>query len=224
MSIMQGLTTGGVAVPIQVESDGKVVTSGGASVPNALLDGSVHSDTVAGAPASGYGIQSVDQGGGSYKWQRVINIMAMTGEVKLWSTATAPSGWLECDGAAVSRTTYAALFAVIGTTFGAGDGSTTFNVPDLRGRAPIGRGTGSGLTARTLAATGGEETHVLTVGELAAHTHTVAVRNPTAGAGSGDVALANAATNNTKTSSSAGSDTAHNNMQPFIVMTFIIKT
>jgi len=55
-----------------------------------------------------------------------------TGEIKMWSTNTAPSGFLECDGAAVSRTTYAALFAVIGTVWGAGDGSTTFNVPELR--------------------------------------------------------------------------------------------
>lgn len=57
----------------------------------------------------------------------------IAGEVKMWPTNTAPTGYLECDGAAVSRTTYAALFAVIGTVWGVGDGSTTFNVPDLRG-------------------------------------------------------------------------------------------
>jgi microcystin-dependent protein len=63
---------------------------------------------------------------------------AITGEGKLWFTGTAPSGWLLCNGAAVSRTTYASLFAVIGTTFGTGDDSTTFNVPDFRGRVPAG--------------------------------------------------------------------------------------
>ena len=64
----------------------------------------------------------------------------------MYGGATAPSGWLLCDGTAVSRTTYAALFAVISTTFGTGDGSTTFNVPDMRGVFPKGAGT----TNRTL--------------------------------------------------------------------------
>lgn len=63
---------------------------------------------------------------------------AITGEGKLWFTGTAPTGWLLCNGDAVSRTTYADLFALIGTTFGVGDGSTTFNVPDFRGRVPAG--------------------------------------------------------------------------------------
>lgn len=63
---------------------------------------------------------------------------AITGEGKLWFTATAPTGWLLCDGTNVSRTTYADLFAVIGTTYGPGDGSTTFNVPDMTGRVPAG--------------------------------------------------------------------------------------
>ena len=65
---------------------------------------------------------------------------AITGEGKLWFTGTAPTGWLLCNGDAVSRSTYADLFAVIGTTFGVGDGSTTFNVPDFRGRVPAGDG------------------------------------------------------------------------------------
>jgi microcystin-dependent protein len=63
---------------------------------------------------------------------------AITGEVKIWTTASAPTGYLLCDGTAVSRTTYANLFAVIGTTFGTGDDSTTFNVPDFRSRVPGG--------------------------------------------------------------------------------------
>jgi microcystin-dependent protein len=84
-----------------------------------------------------------------------------------------PAGWLLCSGAQVSRTTYAALFGVISTTYGAGDGSTTFNLPDLRGRAIIGTGTGTGLTPRTLADTLGNETHTITVTELPSHNHGV---------------------------------------------------
>lgn len=74
-----------------------------------------------------------------------------TGAVTAWSTNTAPSGYLICNGAAVSRTTYAALFAVIGGTYGPGDGSTTFNLPDLRGAFVRGLDNGRGLDAgRTL--------------------------------------------------------------------------
>lgn len=102
-------------------------------------------------------------------------------------STTPPTGFLECDGSAVSRTTYADLFAVISTTYGAGDGSTTFNLPDFRGRSAMGRGTGTGggssgsgaptggsaLTARTIGNWLGEETHTLTTTEMPSHTHTV---------------------------------------------------
>lgn len=86
----------------------------------------------------------------------------------LWYTATAPAGYLICDGTAISRADYAKLFAIIGTNYGTGNGSTTFNLPDLRQRFPIGKaasGTGS-----SLAGTGGEIDHSHT---SAAHTHSV---------------------------------------------------
>lgn len=80
--------------------------------------------------------------------------------------------WLICDGRALSRTTYAKLFNVIATTYGIGNALTTFNIPDGRGRVLMAAGAGSGLTVRTLATTGGEENHVLSTGEIPAHTHT----------------------------------------------------
>lgn len=86
---------------------------------------------------------------------------APSGTMAPWTTASAPAGWLLCNGAAVSRTTYAALFAIISTTYGAGDASTTFNVPDMRGKFPLGvaaSGTGS-----SLAGTGGTIDHLHTV-------------------------------------------------------------
>lgn len=87
------------------------------------------------------------------------------GEMTFWagSSGAVPSGWLLCNGQAVSRTTYASLFSAISTGFGVGDGSTTFNVPDLRDRLPIGVGS---TIAATLAATGGAATKDLS------HTHT----------------------------------------------------
>ena len=98
--------------------------------------------------------------------------LVLIGEIRLWAAATAPEKWLLCQGQAISRSTYADLFVVLGETYGAGDGTTTFTLPDFRGRTPIGVGQGSGLTARSLAETLGEEVHALTADENATHTHT----------------------------------------------------
>jgi len=95
------------------------------------------------------------------------------GSIIAFAGSTAPEGWLMCDGSAVSRTTYANLWALINTTYGSGNGSTTFNVPDMRSRMPIGAGSGTGLTARTLAATGGTESVAIASGNLPTHTHTI---------------------------------------------------
>ena len=81
------------------------------------------------------------------------------------SSASVPSGYLLCDGSAVSRTTYATLFTAISTTYGAGDGSTTFNVPDLRGRMPLGAGTGTGLNASGTGAPSGTAQTARTAGQ-----------------------------------------------------------
>lgn len=99
------------------------------------------------------------------------------------SAAADRNGCLLCDGAAVDRITYAALFTAIGTLFGAGDGVTTFNVPDYQGRVIVGSGSGSGLTTRALAAAFGLEAVTLAGAEsgIASHNHTVA---NTTGAGS----------------------------------------
>jgi|LakMenEpi03Aug12_release.lakeMendotaPanAssembly.Ray.scaffolds.fasta_scaffold92035_4 microcystin-dependent protein len=98
-----------------------------------------------------------------------------------YAGATSPEGWLLCNGAAVSRTTYANLFALIGTTYGSGDGTTTFNVPDMRSRMPIGAGSGTGLTTRALAATGGAESVVIASGNLPTHVHSIDPTNTTSG-------------------------------------------
>ena len=93
----------------------------------------------------------------------------VTGSLIAFAGATAPQGYVLCDGRAVSRTTYSALFRTIGTTYGAGDGSTTFNVPDLRGRAVFGAdamgGTAAGrsIALGSLAATGGTDSQTLSV-------------------------------------------------------------
>ena len=88
-----------------------------------------------------------------------------TGDLKASALPAAPAGWLLCDGSAVLRATYPGLFAAIGGAYGAGDGATTFNVPDYRGRVVVGAGAAPGLTARTIGAVGGEEAHLLQAAE-----------------------------------------------------------
>jgi microcystin-dependent protein len=102
---------------------------------------------------------------GTGAWQ----VSHPTGMVVDFAGGAPPSGWLMCDGQAYSTTTYAALFAVIGYSYG-GSGAT-FNVPDARGRTSIGAGQGPGLTNRGLTGKGGEENHVLSANEMPYHNH-----------------------------------------------------
>jgi microcystin-dependent protein len=160
--------------------------------------------------------------GSAPEWARAIP----AGSIQMFggTLGSIPSGWLLCDGSAVSRTTYADLFAVVGTTWGAGNGSTTFNVPDLQGRAPIGVGTGSGLTARTLGQTGGSETHTLVESEMPAHTHNVFYDGDSGGVAYPQLNFGTDPPGAFVTSSSTGGGAAHNNMQPWAAVYFIIKT
>lgn len=104
----------------------------------------------------------------------------IVGEMMIWPTDSPPAGWLLCYGQAISRSTYAVLFALLGTTYGTGNGSTTFNLPDLRGRFPLGQDDMGGSSANRVTATeadnlgqaSGAETHTLSSGEMPSHTHT----------------------------------------------------
>lgn len=159
-----------------------------------------------------------------------------SGDIKPWPGPAIPSGWVTCDGRTINRVAYADLFAAISTTWGPGDGSTTFSIPDLRGRTLIGAGHGTGLSNRVLAATGGSETNTLLTGQLPAHSHpvtdpghthtaVVAASNATAGSAAGGAVAGNTGSAVTGLSvGNTGNGDPVNNMQPFAVVNWIIKT
>ena len=186
------------------------------------------------------GAASLDAGGKLQSTQLPAGLIP-AGVMVPYAGTAAPTGWLLAYGQAVSRATYADLFAAIGTTHGAGDGTTTFNLPDMRGRVVAGKddmgGTaasrlttgGSGVNGATLGATGGAETHTLTSAQIPAHNHPIS--NPwnttTPGGAATFTALANVSSTGSSTTVNTGNNTggggAHNNTQPTLVGNYIIK-
>lgn len=156
-----------------------------------------------------------------------------TGAILAFAGAAVPSGWLICDGTAVSRVTFAALFGILGTAYGAGDGINTFNLPNLRGRVPVGLDGTAEFNA--LGAVGGEKAHTLTEPEVPAHNHfethahTVPMSDQVGvqGAGISSAIQAGGFTATSVVSTGnvvVGGNGDHNNLQPYLTLNFIIKT
>ena len=150
-----------------------------------------------------------------------------TGGMMIWTTDTAPTGWVLCYGQAISRTDFAGLFALISTTFGVGDGSTTFNVPDMRGRVPLGQDNMGGSSADRITdaqadsiagAAGTEKKDV-------SHTHTgtVAATANFSNSGGGSSQEDSKGHQHTFTTGSGGSAT-QDVVQPYLTLNYIIKT
>jgi microcystin-dependent protein len=229
-----GITTGGT-LRLLVDSDGDVTFLSGTPALKVKDINSTGSSQIGelqfvdSADAVGANVKyenstlKLQIGGSSVaEFTATNNTVIPTGSIQMFAGSVAPTGWLFCKGSEVNRTTYAALFAVIGTTFGAGNGTTTFNVPDMRGRAPIGVGNGAGVSNRDLGDEVGAETHTLTINEMPSHTHTQAgsdnsaplqFGNPTDDFGEVD-----------SQTGATGGGQPHNNMQPSLAVNFIIKT
>jgi microcystin-dependent protein len=155
-------------------------------------------------------------------------------EIRMFAGNFAPRGWAFCDGQLLSISQNTALFSLLGTTYG-GNGTTTFALPDLRGRVPMHAGQGPGLTDRILGEQGGEETHTLLVGELPAHSHPAYADSAvgTAAGPPGGLPGRNAAGIPAYGSAPSamlhpgavgvqGGGQPHNTMQPYLVINFII--
>jgi microcystin-dependent protein len=160
------------------------------------------------------------------------------GEIRMWGGFRhAPAGWAFCDGSPVSRTDNDMLFMLIGTTYGSGDGVNTFNLPDLRGRVPIHMGTQGGETF-PIGSKGGSETVTLTTDQIPSHTHVLTatdskqITRPSTFAFPASVTPTkdflygppggSPATFVASTIGNTGGGQAHNNIQPYVAINFII--
>ena len=143
------------------------------------------------------------------------------GSIMSYPKAAAPKNWLICDGSAVSRTDYSELFNVIGTTFGTGDGSTTFNLPNIKGKTIVGLDN-SDTDFNAIGKVLGEKTHTLTIDEMPTHSHlgTPAVYRASSVIQADEV---NAQTGRQGYSNETGGSKAHNNIQPSFVLCYIMK-
>lgn len=186
--------------------------------------------------------QTLQVTGGVPTWATVAQAVP-SGALMPYVANAAPSGWLLCDGSAVSRATYAGLFAVCGTAYGAGDGSTTFNLPDLRGRVALGRDNMGGTSANrvtdteadTLGGTNGAESfsgntggHALTIDEMPDHDHSLPAnvgKDTDAKVGSDGLQQGGSTTTG---STGGGAEHDHtvdlNLMNPYLTLSYIIKT
>jgi microcystin-dependent protein len=213
---------------------------------NAVTARKLSVSTGSSLPNGNSGASLLSNGDGTFSWDNAIP----PGVMMPFAGSAAPTGYLLCNGDAVSRTTYANLFTAIGTTYGAGDGSTTFNLPNTNGKVLVGYNS-SETEFNTLGKTGGEKTHTLTTTEMPSHYHYVSLTTSTNGAhthsyqkgdpgdnsisdnsGSFDEyddmsATTGSAGNHNHTVSgntgSKGSGGAHNNLQPYITLNYIIK-
>lgn len=149
--------------------------------------------------------------------------IAPVGSIVIWGSEDIPENYLKCEGQVLSREEYASLFNVIGTTFGDGDGTTTFALPDMRNYVVVGMSDDTDINA--IGKKYGEKEHTLTVDEMPSHDHVIHANIPNAG-GNDTLILKNAAYWSSGVDMhtyATGGGQAHNNMQPSMAMVFIIK-
>lgn len=228
LAVVAGTPAGSPSVP----NAGQIQSAIGASNPYTILS----------QIAVGVGVTTITNGNITDVRTMATTSAIASGSIMDFAGTIAPEGWLLCYGQNVSRTTYSELFKAIGTLYGVGDGSTTFAVPDLRGRVIAGQDDMGGSSANrltnqtngvegdTLGATGGAETHTLTTAQIPSHSHTLpqgrdgTLANPGAFIKDGWSNSSGTATAPSVGTGNEGGGGAHNNVQPTIILNKIIKT
>ncbi|HEY3044525.1 MAG TPA: tail fiber protein [Vicinamibacterales bacterium] len=154
-------------------------------------------------------------------------------EIRLFGFNFAPKGWAMCNGQLLPISQNTALFSLLGTTYG-GDGKSTFALPNLQSRVPMGTGQGQGLTLRDLGETGGTETVTLLISQMPVHTHAAACNSAVGNqytppgfwakdaAGNAEYNAAGASAMNAAALDQSGGDLPHTNMQPYCVVNYCI--
>ena len=156
--------------------------------------------------------------------KNLVDNLYLSGDLKFSTKTSADSGWLVCNGAAMPRLVYPELFAVIGTTFGVGDGMTTFNLPDFKGKLPIPKTGIVDDAFENQGDTGGNKTHTLIIAELPAHTHSVDTYMPGAlqfilyTSGGNYITGVNVSLMVPEWTGYTGGDGPHNNLMPYLTI------
>ena len=246
-----GLTNSGNTVLGDAGGDALTINSNAMAIPNTLNVGSntlylspsgtqvgIGTTTVGSNMLTVAGTVASTAGGFVFpdSTTQTTAVTAPAASMMVFAGASAPSGWLLCFGQAISRTTYATLFSAVSTTYGIGDGSTTFNLPDMRGRVAAGADNMGGSAAgrltsttmspdgNTLSATGGTQTHTLITAEMPSHTHALSDSYPGVNTGGSWQQNGGAYGGSIGTIGSTGGGGAHLNVQPTLVLNYIIKT
>ena len=144
------------------------------------------------------------------------------GIIEMYGGSIAPTGYLICDGSAVSRTIYSDLFAAIGTNYGDGDGSTTFNLPNLKGKVPVGLDSND-TDFDTLGKAGGKKEHKLTIEEMPIHRHNIQGGNNTAGVANAFFYNGSNTYTGLGVTQYEGGSQPHPIVQPYVVTNYIIS-